>query len=363
MSRRLPLPPRADAALALLAIVALGSVLVSATRPPAVSVEERIHSVESGLRCPTCAGESIVDSSAPIAREMRAVVEERVRAGAEDGEIRAWFVERYGTWILLDPAASPAGGPLAALPLIVLGGLGLLLVRGGRPFSRSRRVEGGSAADGVAAVEPNPAGSLPPEPRATRHTPLGTASMLVVLVAGATALTLVLGPGAPQRVQADEAPDAAIAALRAAADARPGDIDTLLALAGAYASTRQDSLAVATYTRALALDPHSAPALIGTSTLLIADGRPEPAIPLLDRVLADDPDQPDALVYRAVARRLLAGPGDARVRADLLRFLSLVPDDARRPMAEALLAETPAAPAATPPSSAPSGTRSPSVAP
>ena len=89
---------------------------------------------------------------------------------------------------------------------------------------------------------------------------------------------------------------------------------------------------------ALKVDAASQPALVGLAASLLEVGRPEAAGPLLDRALADTPDQPDALLYRAIARLRVTGMVNADVRADVERFLAVAtPDDPRRAMAAGLL--------------------------
>lgn len=84
------------------------------------------------LRCPVCKGVSIQDSPADLAQEMRAVVRDQLRAGKTPDEVRAYFVDRYGEWILLDPMAKGLNLLVYVLPIaLVFGGIGFiaLLVR------------------------------------------------------------------------------------------------------------------------------------------------------------------------------------------------------------------------------------------
>ena len=65
------------------------------------------------LRCLVCQGQSIADSDAELAGDMRDLVRERIAAGEPPATIRAWLVERYGSWISYSPAGRAAD--LAAL--------------------------------------------------------------------------------------------------------------------------------------------------------------------------------------------------------------------------------------------------------
>jgi cytochrome c-type biogenesis protein CcmH len=67
------------------------------------SVEERTHDIASQLRCPACNGESVADSSTPIAQQMRSVIRQDVQAGQSDDQIIASFRASYGDSILLRP--------------------------------------------------------------------------------------------------------------------------------------------------------------------------------------------------------------------------------------------------------------------
>lgn len=92
-------------------------------------LEARVRAVAAELRCPVCQGESILDSPAELAQQMKAVVRDQLREGRTPDEIKAYFVARYGEWILLRPAMKGLNIALYVFPvLIVLGGLGLVAV-------------------------------------------------------------------------------------------------------------------------------------------------------------------------------------------------------------------------------------------
>ena len=92
------------------------------------ALEARTSAVAATLRCPVCQGESIQDSPAELAQQMRAVVRDRLRAGETPAQIKAYFVSKYGEWILLEPAISGLNIALYVLPvLLVIGGLVLVV--------------------------------------------------------------------------------------------------------------------------------------------------------------------------------------------------------------------------------------------
>lgn len=92
------------------------------------ALEARTSAVAATLRCPVCQGESIQESPAALAQQMRAVVRDRLRAGETPDQVRAYFVSRYGEWILLEPTMNGLNIALYALPiLLVIGGLVLIV--------------------------------------------------------------------------------------------------------------------------------------------------------------------------------------------------------------------------------------------
>lgn len=97
--------------------------------PPDADLEARTSAVASTLRCPVCQGESIQDSPSDLAQDMRALVREQLRAGKTPEEVRAYFVGRYGEWILLEPKMAGLNILLYVFPVVVvLGGLALVVV-------------------------------------------------------------------------------------------------------------------------------------------------------------------------------------------------------------------------------------------
>jgi cytochrome c-type biogenesis protein CcmH len=81
------------------------------------------------LRCLVCQGQSIADSDADMAGDMRALVRRRIEAGESPDQIRTWLVERYGNWVTYDPPVEPVTWPLWAAPILLLAA-GLFLARG-----------------------------------------------------------------------------------------------------------------------------------------------------------------------------------------------------------------------------------------
>ena len=103
---------------------------------PDARQEARAQALMAELRCLVCQGQSIADSDADMAGDMRALVRERIRAGEEPEAIRRWLIDRYGAWVSYKPPVEPLTWPLWAAPLLLLAA-GLFLARG--RFRRKRR--------------------------------------------------------------------------------------------------------------------------------------------------------------------------------------------------------------------------------
>ena len=82
--------------------------------------EARARVLMETLRCLVCQGQSIADSDADMAADMRALVRERIAAGERPEAIRAWLVDRYGNWVSYRPPVEPVTWPLWAAPIILL---------------------------------------------------------------------------------------------------------------------------------------------------------------------------------------------------------------------------------------------------
>jgi cytochrome c-type biogenesis protein CcmH/NrfF len=101
-------------------------------------LEAKAQGLMETLRCLKCQSQSIADSDAPMAGDMRSQVRQRIAAGEEPEAIRAWLVERYGDYVSYAPRVTQLTWPLFAAPLFLLA-LAALLLR--RRFGKS----GGSA--------------------------------------------------------------------------------------------------------------------------------------------------------------------------------------------------------------------------
>ncbi|MEG3177820.1 cytochrome c-type biogenesis protein [Sphingomonas sp. RB3P16] len=98
--------------------------------------ERQAQALMLTLRCVVCQGQSIADSNAEMAGDMRALVRTRIAAGQSPEAIRAWLIARYGEYVSYDPPLSAMTAPLWIAPLILLA-LGAWLARAS--FKRRRR--------------------------------------------------------------------------------------------------------------------------------------------------------------------------------------------------------------------------------
>ncbi|HEX9818578.1 MAG TPA: cytochrome c-type biogenesis protein [Methylomirabilota bacterium] len=114
------------AAVVLLAL--LVSVSVAAAQQPSRPVDDpQVYEVAAELRCVVCQNLSVADSPSEMATQMRAIVRERLAAGDTPAQVRQYFVERYGEWILLSPPRRGFNLLVWLAPLVaVVVGLGLV---------------------------------------------------------------------------------------------------------------------------------------------------------------------------------------------------------------------------------------------
>ena len=96
---------------------------------PDAKQEAQAKALMLTLRCIVCQGQSIADSDAELAGDMRAMVRTRIAAGEKPEAIRQWLIERYGQWVSYKPLVEPMTWPLWLAPLVLLG-LGAFLARG-----------------------------------------------------------------------------------------------------------------------------------------------------------------------------------------------------------------------------------------
>ncbi|MBK9082562.1 MAG: cytochrome c-type biogenesis protein CcmH [Rhizobiales bacterium] len=115
-----------------LCLALLAPVSARAVQPSEVlsdpKLESRARDISADLRCMVCQNQSIDDSDAPLARDLRVLVREQIVAGKSDAEVRDYLVSRYGDFILLKPPFKLETALLWGLPALIVaaGALGLV---------------------------------------------------------------------------------------------------------------------------------------------------------------------------------------------------------------------------------------------
>ena len=122
-----------------LALAIAAPVLADSSLPPAywadrqlpdAHQEQEAQALMEEIRCLVCQGQSIADSDAELAGDMRDMVRRRIAAGEQPSSIRSWLIQRYGNWITFRPPAEPLTWPLWLAPIaLVIGGAFLALTR------------------------------------------------------------------------------------------------------------------------------------------------------------------------------------------------------------------------------------------
>lgn len=124
----------------------------SAGAPLSVAAESTLdantRAVASQLRCPVCQGLSLQDSPSELAQQMRTLVREQLAAGKSQDDVKAYFVARYGEWILMAPEKHGFNWLVYALPLLVLVGGAWVLVTALRRWTATNPSDGKASQSG-----------------------------------------------------------------------------------------------------------------------------------------------------------------------------------------------------------------------
>ncbi|MFW2514583.1 cytochrome c-type biogenesis protein CcmH [Demequina sp. SO4-13] len=271
--------------------------------PAPATADAAVRDVTTSIRCPTCIGESIADSTAPLSVAMRDEAERRLAAGESPGEVRAFFAEAYGPEVLLAPPVNGPGVVMWVAPVVVVAAVGAMAFirarKASRPADRSRL----SLSAAVGAV-----------------TVAVAATVLVVAVTagrGEPQTAATAGLGAPGIGPAE--------ALAVAVTNAPADADLRVALATALVSEGEHDRAAVHVDAAHRLRPTDPEVGHLRATLLLQEGEIEAAGAALDSVLDVQPEHAPTLLLRGI---MLWRVGDAEGTELLERFLRLGPDDA-----------------------------------
>ena len=147
MARRLVAP--------VLLVLAVSAGAALAVEPDEVlkdpALETRARALSQELRCLVCQNQSIDDSDAQLARDLRILLRERLKAGDSDQQVLDFLVARYGEFVLLRPRLRPHTILLWLTPLMLLAGTAILILRRARPRRAARR---GHARSGEGSAGP-----------------------------------------------------------------------------------------------------------------------------------------------------------------------------------------------------------------
>lgn len=335
-------------------------IVVGLTADRAPASPDRVASISSRLRCPVCQGESIAESPSGLARELQGVVREQVAAGRSDAQIEAFFQQRYGGWVLLDPPRRGVTLVLWLLPAVALAGGAAIVVS----FWSSRRRLVEDAGPEVSDAGPAPDAAVSPDElmldaRRTAWRSLGASTALALAcAAGAVAVSALLrGDGGENRAADRPTPsmtaDPGAAAgrdlssvteaeMEEVVSANPRVVPMRLALVERY--LRKGDLEAAERHADVALGQATEPddrqrALQLAGWLTALGGNPTEGAALLTKSLQLDPDDLDTQWFLANVR--LVGLNDPTGAATMLEGMlarDLAPD--KRSAVEAKLAET-----------------------
>ena len=371
---------------AILGLVATSLVALSVTglvrsAAPAsnLSDDAQVATVAATLRCPTCQGLSVADSPSKVAQSMRDIIREQLAAGRTPDDVRAWFVNRYGEWILLSPSSAGMGSLLWVLPGIVVAataGAAVVVLRRRRATSGDGELEAEATvalaayAEGALDVPATAAGerlesalALAEAVRSDQWTGVADAGgerLALARVADAledldierkaafaeTATSLDPSAGSsalwnriPNRVRWAGLVGAFVIALTGALTAgvtRRVEGGPLTGQPAEVASQPENDADIARLRQEVRRDPAAAQPRLQLSAALLQAGRPSEAQREAEALLQQRPDNLDAVLLSAIAKLQLGDPAGE----DMLRsFLEAAPDDhPGRPLAEGLLA-------------------------
>jgi cytochrome c-type biogenesis protein CcmH/NrfF len=262
-----------------------------------------VRAVADGLRCPTCQGESVAESSSPIAASMRQVIADQLAEGRSPAEIRHWFVQRYGDEVLAQPPLGGATWALWVIPVLALLGSGMAARRTLRPTEPARRTLRPAGSRRARA------GGAPGSDGRAAHRAWWLSAAGLVAVVSAVAIAagqLSRPPAGPPSA------DPAAVAVR---------------LAQELEGQQRYAAAAQMYEQALRDRPDDSIRLRLAFALLRA-GDPVAAERTAGEVLGRVPDSPDGLLVAGLAQRLTR---PAAAVATLRRFLSVAPDHPAAP--------------------------------
>ena len=280
-------------------------------------LEERARDLSAQLRCLVCQNQSIDDSDADLAVDLRREVREQLVAGQDDDAILANLQATYGDYILLNPPVNPATYLLWAAPFLLLGAALALFFRHRRSMIQSTSASVSPLDD---MVGQDSDGQLPVTDKAPLSAKvLGGVAVLIICSSGLLYWQLgrpeIAAQPLSQRAQErqivravearqDAALQEALVTAKAQAEQNPTQVENQLALALAYARLDDFQNEIIALRRALALANEAPPikAMLAEALSRQADGQVTlPARDLIKEVLAANPTEPRALFMAGLA--------------------------------------------------------------
>jgi len=284
---------------AVLAVLAAVVTVVGVGHRPA-NMDRRVQDVATTLKCPSCNGESVAASNAPIAQSMRVEIRHQLGQGRTPAQIRSWFERRYGSDVVTLPSSRGPEVLLWVLPGLVLCGgaaLALGLVR------RRTRARGTAVA----------AAALP-----GRRVAVAAGACLAVGALVPAVVWARTGGG-----QGDQMAGAAASAAAAPSADRPLTADGWSKVGTSLESQHDYAGAARAYRHAVHLRPGSAALRVRLGFDLLRAGRPRDAVPVV-RALSrhEGAERPMALLVLGLAQRTAHDPAASHT---LRTFLKVAP--------------------------------------
>jgi cytochrome c-type biogenesis protein CcmH len=277
------------------------------------ALESRARDLSKQLRCLVCQNQSIDDSDAELARDLRVEVRRQLSTGASDSEILANIRDTYGDYVLLNPPVAPGTWVLWGTPVLVIAGGALIILAARRRREEEEETDAGETEAG------DPAAGT--DRRAVPRTGQAALALGSLVLAASLGIYLMLGradlPGQPLADRAAEIATATSAASSAAEDRRaaleaarstaartPEDVGAWLRLAMAAAAADESASEITALEQAERLtdgDP-AIRAMRAEAMARAADGQVTiPVRELVTEILAQNPAEPRAMFLSGLA--------------------------------------------------------------
>ncbi|SDS60756.1 cytochrome c-type biogenesis protein CcmH [Actinopolymorpha singaporensis] len=300
--------------------VAVAAAVVVGRNAAEQPLSRQVDQVAEGLRCPTCNGESVAASNAPLATSMRRQIRIQLHAGRTPDQVREWFVSRYGDQILLVPPARGIG-----LLLWVVPAAAVVLGAGAWVAAQRRRTAEGTDAPDPDAQDPDPKAATALSPRR---------------VAVASVAFLAVGAAVPVTVWAStprQAPAESPAASSAPAEPQLG-FEDWVSLARSWEDQQKYDEAVKAYREALKQRPDAESVRTQLAFDLLRTNHAGEAGRMVRATAAKSgPDRPMALLVLGLAQRRQNDPAAA---STLRTFLRVAPNHPAAAQVRRLLKDT-----------------------